>query len=53
MASILYEMEFLGNRLVGYSVLKNPLELAGLVIIFIATVIVFFDLEAAELRRLG
>ncbi|MFX0136059.1 MAG: hypothetical protein ACFFDN_20630 [Candidatus Hodarchaeota archaeon] len=36
----LYEFEFLGNRLAGYSVLKNPLELFGLGIIIVAMIIV-------------
>ncbi len=36
----LYDFEFLGNRLAGYSVLKNPLELFGLGLILIAIILV-------------
>ncbi|MHA1301453.1 MAG: hypothetical protein ACTSO9_18685 [Candidatus Helarchaeota archaeon] len=42
MATILYDLEFIGNKLAGYSILKNPWELIGLAIILIAMIIVAF-----------
>ncbi|MHA1378357.1 MAG: hypothetical protein ACTSRG_08235 [Candidatus Helarchaeota archaeon] len=42
MATIFYDLEFLGNTIAGYSVLKNPWELIGLGIILVAMIIVAF-----------